>query len=167
MKILIFLCFSIFIVLQLQYDKKEMDVVNTFVAWGSSLFRSNISTDTNEIPPTSIPSQIPSPTIPPTHTHKVYSSVKALEEHSGWKLPNGVIAIEFVRIERPGPVSLFDDIKYEGTIDYKNTPMTYAPPTTEKGKENEKRRERWMRIDRQAEEEHVAPYEARHDRRYH
>lgn len=39
--------------------------------------------------------------------------------------------------------------------------MTWVAPTTEEGKANHERKLRWMRIDSQAEEEHIAPYENR------
>ena len=141
-----------------------MDIVNSFVAWGFSIFSlSNSVRDNNEPILIKRDEQKVNPsnkTENTTHTHKVYSSVKALEHHHGWKLPNGVIAMEFVDIKKE-PCSKWDDLKYEGTIDYKNTKMVYAEPTTKEGKENEKRKSRWMRIDSEAEEEHIAPYENR------
>lgn len=98
-------------------------------------------------------------------THKVYSSKKALETRHGWKLPNGVIAIEFTPITSAGPTSVWEDLQYEGTINVHNTIRTYEPSIVEKEKE-QKTGERCINlaliIDGHAEEKHIAGYENRH-----
>ena len=136
-----------------------MDVVNSFVAWGFSVFSRNQSDSNFPVSGNIIP--ISDDLDRSKHTHKVYSSAKALESRAGWQLPNGVIATEFTNINSEGPSSKYDDLKYEGTIDYQNTKMINVEPTTKEGKENEERKIRWMKIDSQAEEQHVAPYENR------
>lgn len=93
---------------------------------------------------------------------KAFFSNSQLEMNGGWKLPNGKIATEFSSTDNYKPYP--SDSVFLGNIDCKNTKMSWVAPTTEEGKQNYERKMRWSRIDSQAEEEHIAPYENRGSR---